>query len=299
MSLLANTRHIYVVAFLIIGFLWGLNWPAVKFILTEVPPLTLRAVSFTAAAAILLQVVLLLRQPIGIRKDEFIPTAIVGVFLIFGFNVLTVFGQVLLETSKATIIAYTMPSITAILATIYLRERIGFKLLCALLMAMGGLAVLASENLAILIEQPLGPVIMLLAALSWSVGNVGLKSRNWRLQPLPLTVWFFFFSSVVIWPFVFIYEPIWDQDWPGIGVLGALAFHILGPMITCYILWAFLIARLPTTIAAISVMTAPVVGVVSSILFLDDVLTWQKFISLAAIILSITVASRQNATSTP
>lgn len=299
MSLLANTRHIYVVAFLIIGFLWGLNWPAVKFILTEVPPLTLRAVSFTAAAAILLQVVLLLKQPIGIRKDEFIPTAIVGVFLIFGFNVLTVFGQVLLETSKATIIAYTMPSITAILATIYLRERIGFKLLCALLMAMGGLAVLASENLAILIEQPLGPVIMLLAALSWSVGNVGLKSRNWRLQPLPLTVWFFFFSSVVIWPFVFIYEPIWDQDWPGIGVLGALAFHILGPMITCYILWAFLIARLPTTIAAISVMTAPVVGVVSSILFLDDVLTWQKFISLAAIILSITVASRQNATSTP
>lgn len=299
MSLLANTRHIYVVAFLIIGFLWGLNWPAVKFILTEVPPLTLRAVSFTAAAAILLQVVLLLRQPIGIRKDEFIPTAIVGVFLIFGFNVLTVFGQVLLETSKATIIAYTMPSITAILATIYLRERIGFKLLCALLMAMGGLAVLASENLAILIEQPLGPVIMLLAALSWSVGNVGLKSRNWRLQPLPLTVWFFFFSSVVIWPFVFIYEPIWDQDWPGIGVLVALAFHILGPMITCYILWAFLIARLPTTIAAISVMTAPVVGVVSSILFLDDVLTWQKFISLAAIILSITVASRQNAPSTP
>lgn len=299
MSLLANTRHLYVVAFLIIGFLWGLNWPAVKFILTEVPPLTLRAVSFTAAAAILLQVVLLLRQPIGIRKDEFIPTAIVGVFLIFGFNVLTAFGQVLLETSKATIIAYTMPSITAILATIYLRERIGFKLLCALLMAMGGLAVLASENLAILIEQPLGPVIMLLAALSWSVGNVGLKSRNWRLQPLPLTVWFFFFSSVVIWPFVFIYEPIWDQDWPGIGVLGALAFHILGPMITCYILWAFLIARLPTTIAAISVMTAPVVGVVSSILFLDDVLTWQKFISLAAIILSITVASRQNAPSTP
>ena len=299
MSLLANTRHIYVVAFLIIGFLWGLNWPAVKFILTEVPPLTLRAVSFTAAAAILLQVVLLLRQPIGIRKDEFIPTAIVGVFLIFGFNVLTVFGQVLLETSKATIIAYTMPSITAILATIYLRERIGFKLLCALLMAMGGLAVLASENLAILIEQPLGPVIMLLAALSWSVGNVGLKSREWRLQPLPLTVWFFFFSSVVIWPFFFIYEPIWDQDWPGIGVLGALAFHILGPMITCYILWAFLIARLPTTIAAISVMTAPVVGVVSSILFLDDVLTWQKFISLAAIILSITVASRQNAPSTP
>ena len=295
MFLLANTRYIHVVAFLVIGFLWGLNWPAVKFILTEVPPLTMRAISFTAAAAIMFNVVLLLRQPIQLKKDEIIPTAMVGVFLIFGFNVLTAFGQILLETSKATIIAYTMPSLTAILATIYLRERIGIKVLFALLMAMGGLAVLASENLATLIEYPLGPVIMLLAALSWSIGNVGLKSRNWRLQPLPLTVWFFTFSSLVIWPLVFIYEPIWHQDWPGIGVLGALAFHILGPMITCYILWTVLIARLPTTIAAISVLTAPVVGVVSSILLLDDVLTWQKFIALTAIILSIAVASRQHA----
>ena len=298
MSLLANTRHIYFVAFMVIGFLWGLNWPAVKYILTEMPPLTMRAVAFTAAAVILFIVVYLLRQPLRIKKEEFIPTAVVGVFLIFGFNVLTAFGQVLLETSKATIIAYTMPSLTAILATIYLRERIGFKVLVALLMAMGGLAVLASENLVTLIEHPLGPVIMLLAALSWSIGNVGLKSRNWRLQPLPLTVWFFTFSSLVIWPLVFIYEPIWHQDWPSIGVIGALAFHILGPMITCYILWAFLIARLPTTIAAISVLTAPVVGVVSSILFLDDVLTWQKCVSLTAIILSISVASRQSSSST-
>lgn len=298
MSLLANTRHIYFVAFMVIGFLWGLNWPAVKYILTEMPPLTMRAVAFTAAAVILFIVVFLLRQPLRINKEEFIPTAVVGVFLIFGFNVLTAFGQVLLETSKATIIAYTMPSLTAILATIYLRERIGFKVLVALLMAMGGLAVLASENLVTLIEHPLGPVIMLLAALSWSIGNVGLKSRNWRLQPLPLTVWFFTFSSLVIWPLVFIYEPIWHQDWPSIGVIGALALHILGPMITCYILWAFLIARLPTTIAAISVLTAPVVGVVSSILFLDDVLTWQKCVSLTAIILSISVASRQSSSST-
>ena len=295
MFLLANTRYIYVVAFLVIGFLWGLNWPAVKFILTEVPPLTMRAISFTAAAAIMFNVVLLLRQPIQLKKDEIIPTAMVGVFLIFGFNVLTAFGQILLETSKATIIAYTMPSLTAILATIYLRERIGIKVLFALLMAMGGLAVLASENLATLIEYPLGPVIMLLAALSWSIGNVGLKSRNWRLQPLPLTVWFFTFSSLVIWPLVFIYEPIWYQDWPGIGIMAALAFHILGPMITCYMLWTFLIARLPTTIAAISVLTAPVVGVMSSLLLLDDVLTWQKFVSLTAIILSIAVASRQQA----
>ena len=107
----------------------------------------MRAVSFTAAEVILAAVVKLLKQRLSLEKVEAIPTALVGIFLIFGFNVLTTFGQLLLETSKATIIAYTMPSITAILAIVYLRERIRFNVLLALLLALIGLAVLASENL--------------------------------------------------------------------------------------------------------------------------------------------------------
>jgi len=279
---------------LLIGVLWGLNWPAVKFLLTEIPPLTLRAISFTAAALILAIVVTLLKQPLRLKKDEAIATATVGIFLICGFNVLTAFGQVFLESSKAAIIAYTMPSLTAVLATVYLRERLDTRVILALLVAMGGLAFLASENLTSLIENPIGPLIMVFAALSWAMGNVGLKSRKWRLLPLPLTVWFFAFSSLATWPFVFIWEPIWQQNLPSLQVLATLTFHILGPMIICYILWAVLVARLPTTIAAISALTAPVVGVLSSVFLLDDVMTWQKGAALAAIIFSIVATTMQS-----
>ena len=38
---------------LLIGLLWGLNWPAVKFMLTEMPPLTIRAVALSLAAIML------------------------------------------------------------------------------------------------------------------------------------------------------------------------------------------------------------------------------------------------------
>ncbi|MDA9989726.1 DMT family transporter [Paracoccaceae bacterium] len=233
-----NIQPINIATFLLIGVLWGLNWPAVKFLLTEIPPLTLRAVSFTAAASILAVVVTIIKQPLRLKKDEALATSIVGVFLIFGFNVLTAFGQIFLESSKAAIIAYTMPSLTAVLATFYLRDRLGTRVVIALLVAMSGLAFLASENLTSLIENPFGPVIMIFAALSWALGNVGLKSRKWRLQPLPLTVWFFAFSSFATWPLVFIWEPIWQQNLPSLQVLATLTFHILGPMIVCYILWA-------------------------------------------------------------
>jgi drug/metabolite transporter (DMT)-like permease len=40
-------------------------------------------------------------------------------------------------------------------------------------------------------------------------------------------------------------------------------------------------------VAAIALLTAPVVGVLSSVLLLGDTLTWQKLLSLLMIILSI------------
>ena len=255
--------------------------------LTEIPPITIRAVSFTSAALILAVIVTLLKQPLRLRRSEAIPVATVGIFLICGFNVLTSFGQVLIETSKAAIIAYTMPSLTALLAAIYLGERVGMRLVLALTIAMIGLGILASENLLSLAEQPIGPAIMMLAALSWATGTVGLKSRTWRLPPLPLTVWFFAFSSLAVWPLVLLVEPPWEQEWPSAPVLATLAFHILGPAILCYVLWTVMVARLPATIVAISALTAPVVGVLSSVLFLGDVMTWQKGLALTAIILSI------------
>ena len=134
-----NIRPIDILAFLLIGVLWGLIWPAVKFMLTEIPPITIRAVSFTSAALILAVIVTLLKQPLRLRRSEAIPVATVGIFLICGFNVLTSFGQVLIETSKAAIIAYTMPSLTALLAAVYLRERVGMRLVLALTIAMIGL----------------------------------------------------------------------------------------------------------------------------------------------------------------
>ena len=283
----ARSQNVYILSFLIVGFLWGLNWPAVKIILTEVPPLTMRAVSFTAAAIILSLIVLRSKQSFLLQRDEVIPTAIVGIFLIFGFNVLTAFGQMIVEASKATIIAYTMPSITAVLAAFYLKERIRPKSIWALLIAMTGLAIMVSADITPLIQKPIGPIVMVLAALSWSIGNVGLKSVDWRLQPLPLTVWFFVFSSLIAWPLVLVYEPLEAQAWPSLNVLAMLGFHVLGPMVTCYLLWAVLVSKLPATIASISILIAPVVGVLSSSIFLGEFLSWQKIYALTTIIISI------------
>lgn len=279
----------------LIGLLWGLNWPAVKFMLTEMPPLTIRAIAFPCAAILLALVSYSRGESLRPASKDVLPLVITGLLIIFGFNVLTTLGQILTETSKAAIIAYTMPALTAGLAATILGEQLGPRTAIALLLGMSGLGVLASENLTALLSDPTGPAIMFFAALSWALGNVALKSRSWSLSPLPLTVWFFAVSTIVCGPLALLFEPPWAQSWPSTPVLLTLAYHITGPMVICYALWTVLVGKLSATVAAIAALLAPVVGVTSAVIILGDPLTWQKVISLLMILASIllTLTSRK------
>lgn len=271
----------------LIGLLWGMNWPAVKFMLSEIPPLTIRGIAFVFAAALLALVAYLRNQNLRPARRDFVAIAITGILIIFGFNVLTVIGQVLTETSKAAIIAFTMPALTAGLAAIFLRERLESRHAAALFFGMTGLGVLASEDIGALLNDPKGPVIMFFAAFSWALGTVALKARTWSLSPLPLTAWFFAVSGILCWLLILVFEPPWEQSWPSTPVLLTLLYHVVGPMVICYVLWMGLVSRLPATVAAIATLLTPIVGVSSSILLLGDQLTWQKAVSLSMILVSI------------
>lgn len=290
MKVPANGGSLFIVV--LIGLLWGLNWPAVKYMLTEIPPLTIRALAFPFAALLLASIARALGHTLRPAACDRVPILITGLLVVFGFNIFATFGQLHTETSKAAIIAYTMPAFTAVLAAIFLRERLDRRITIALAIGMMGLAVLAFEDVHELMANPLGPAIMLLAALSWALGNVALKLRTWSLSSLALTVWFFVVSSALCWPLVFVFEPPWNQSWPSTSVMWTLGYHVLGPMVVCYTCWTIMLARLPATVAAIATLVAPVVGVSSAVLLLGDVLTWQKVLSLLMVVASIGLTLR-------
>lgn len=277
-------------AVLILGLFWGLNWPTVKFLLQELPPVTLRAWAFPCAAILLALIAKATGQPLTPRRSELPRIAIAGLLVVFGFNVMTSIGQTLTETSKAAIIAYTMPALTAVLAALFLGERLTGRRVLALALGMAGIGVLAAGNLDALIAAPEGPAIMMGAALSWALGNVALKGFRWSLPPISLTVWFFAFSAVAVWPLALALESPPSPAEVSNATLAVFAWHVLGPMVTSYALWTMLVSRLPATVAAISTLTAPVTGVLSAALLLDDPLTLGKTVALGLVAASILVA---------
>ncbi len=275
-----------VTAVVLIGLLWGLNWPAVKFMLTELPPFTIRAVALSVAGFALAIVTAAQGHSLTPRRTEVGWIVLTGLLTIFGFNVLVALGQELTETSRAAIIAYLMPALTAVLAAVFLRERLRARHWLALLIGMAGIAVLATEDLPGLVAQPLGPAIMFCAALVWALGTVAMKAGRFTLHPLALTSWFLGVSGAACWPFVLAFE-IDRWQVPSVGVSVVLVWHAILPMVLGYALWTRLVGTLPAGIAAIATLMAPVVGVASSMALLGDPVSLHKIGALTLIVASI------------
>ena len=282
-----NVSATTVLAVGLIGLLWGLNWPAVKTLLSEIPPFTIRAVSLTIAGIVLWVALLIRGDRLMPPRGEVLPLLLAGLLTVFGFNVLVTYGQLLTETSKAAIIAYIMPALTAVFSVVFLSERLGPNRVLALIIGMAGIVVMASENLGHLIENPIGPLIMVGSAVSWALGIVASKARSWTLGPTAQAVWFLGASGLACWPLVLAFEPLDELTLPSPPVLWVMAFHIAGPMLLCYALWTTLVSRLPASVAAIATLLAPVVAVSSSMLLLGDEPTWQKITALVMIVASI------------
>ena len=272
---------------LVVGVLWGLNWPAVKFMMAELPPFTIRAIAFPLAALILASIAFIKKQRLLPARDELVPLIVTGTFLVFAFNMLTSLGQSLTDASQAAIVAYTMPAITAVLSAIYLKEPLNRRIVIALFLGMLGIMILLSRDYTNLVARPAGTIVMLMAAFFWSIGNITLKARKWRLESTARAAWFFTISTLLSWPVVWLLEEPSELQMPSLPVIIAMIFHVLGPMVVCYQLWALLVARLPVSVAAISVLTAPVVGVLSAVVLIGEELNWQRAVALLLILASI------------
>ncbi len=270
-----------------IGLFWGLNWPAVRTILTEIPPFSIRMIAFTAAAAILFALARLRGERLRPARTEWGPLLLVSLLSIFGFNVLTAFGQLHTETSRAAIIAFTMPVWATLLSIAFLGDRLTWERAGALLLGMLGLALLLGEDLLAVGRSPLGSLLTLGAALSWAGGTVLLKLRTWSLPPLALAGWMLALSAVPGVVCALLIERPWALPAPSPGVLAVLAYHILLPMVWCYYAWVTLVARLPAPVAAIGTLMIPVVGVVSAILLLGEPALPQKFVALGLVVAAV------------
>src|ERR1700736_2187824 len=125
---------------------WGFNWPVTKYLLSELPPLTLRGGTGVIGAGLLAVLALMRGQSLTVPRELWPRLALAAVLNVMGWMVLMGFALLWLPASEAALIAYTMPVWASMLAWPMLGERPTILRTLALVMAFAGLAAIMGGN---------------------------------------------------------------------------------------------------------------------------------------------------------
>lgn len=247
-----------------ISVLWGLNWPAMRVASLELGPWTFRALCVAIAGPGLRLIAALGKEPWWPRRAAWPRIALLGLSGVTGWQLLSAMALTRIGGGAAAIIGYTMPLWAALIATVWLGERLDGRRAAALLLGGCGMVVLFRGGLAGLAEAPLGVSLMLGAALCWAINTVATKAFAWGIGVIALSGWQLVVGGVPILLAWRIVEPQLDlSGLTAAGLIGAL-YAATVALIFCYTAYIKVVTLLPATVAAIATLAIPVVGVLSS-----------------------------------
>src|SRR4051795_6754529 len=169
--------------------IWSSTWVAIKIGLEDTPPLLGAGVRFALAGVGLL--VLARMRGRSLRTDRVL-ALVLAVLPFFGTYALVYWGEQYVPSGLAAVLFGVLPIYVALIASVFLRdEPLRARLLCGVVLALGGLAVAFSESVALgdsryalvaavaCVASPLGPAI----------GNIATKRRGLRLDAMVLNGW--------------------------------------------------------------------------------------------------------------
>jgi drug/metabolite transporter (DMT)-like permease len=215
---------------------------------------------------------------------------VISLFNITIWHVLSAYGLTLIEAGRAVIIAFTMPLWAALLSSIILKDALTSRRITALALGLAGLAILIGPDLQALGAAPLGASFMLAAAVSWALGTVIMKTREWTMPILVLTGWQLLLGSLPVVAGMFFFEfPVGLSMISIRGLLG-FTYSVVVAMFICHTMWFALVRVLPAAIAALGTLAIPIVGVYSSALVLGEQVGVREVIALCLVVAALATA---------
>ena len=268
---------------------WGLNWPASKIVLGEMPVWTFRSLCLIFGGCAILAIARMSGRSLRVPTSEIRPLLLCAVFNIVGWHLFSAYGISLIESGRAAIIAFTMPVWAAALGWLVLGERLTLTSMLGLALGILGLAVLVGPDLASLDRAPLGALMMLGAAVSWATGTVLMKRFRWSIPVGVLAGWQLLAGAAPVVLGALVFERLPFPLEISIEAWAALAYVLVFPMVFCHWAWFSIVRSFPAAMAAASTLAIPVVGVISSAILLGEPVGWREIIALFLVCGALTV----------
>jgi drug/metabolite transporter (DMT)-like permease len=271
---------------------WGFNWPIMKYLLSELPPLTMRGSTGVIGAALLAGLAVVSGQSLRVPREMWFRLVLAAILNVACWMTLMGLALLWLPASEAALIAYTMPVWASMLAWPILGERPNLLRVISLVMAFAGIAAIMGGNGFAASAAKLPGIIMALGgAFGFAVGTVMAKKLPLKMPPLSAAAWQIGIGCLPVAVAGLLLEKADIAAVSSIGWL-LLVYSTVIQFCVAYVSWFAALARLPASVAAIGTMAVPVIGVVTSAVALNEPLGIGQITALVFTLAGVVLATR-------
>ncbi|MEM7171788.1 MAG: EamA family transporter [Pseudomonadota bacterium] len=248
---------------LLVPLTWGLGVTFAKAGLEEFPPLLLMGMRFCLVALLIVWFVPL---PRGYFWDIFW-ISVIGATIQYG---LTFTGLSHIDASLAVIVVQLEVPFGILLAALFFGERMGWRRVLGLVLAFGGVAMIAGRPSAI---DQLGPILLVISgAFIWAVAQILVKRLKGAVEGFALIAWIGVFAGPQMIVASFLIETgqieaLQNATWVGWSTVLYLAVVMTA---IGYSIWFHVLARHPVNRVMPILLLLPVFSLIGSVLFLGE-----------------------------
>lgn len=268
---------------------WALNWPLMKILLRDWPPLFARGLAGVTASLILGVIALGRRQSLKVPREA-IPRLLFASFTnVFAWMGFSTVAMKFVTVGEGALIIYTMPIWAMLFAWPILHMRPTVRDVIALVLGMAGVALLLGANgFAFDTGKFTGIVLSLSCAVLFALGNV-LNRTRLPIPPLATAAWQVGLGCLAMLILGILFE---HPNYMAISPAGLACFvyMTLVPMGLCYLTWFETLRRLPPVSASTGMLLVPVLAIFAAAIILDEPLGLRELAAIALTLGGVTLA---------
>jgi drug/metabolite transporter (DMT)-like permease len=272
-----------------LSVIWGLAFVAIRQADFELSPINLTLLRWLVASAGFLIIVPLLGKPkTKFQKKDLPRLLVVSLNNVVIYHLALNFAEKTVSAGLAGLLVSLGPVFVTVLSLILLKEKIGNRMIVALLLAMIGALILAGSDLGS--TSFFGPLFVVIAALAYAVFAVTSKPLVQKYGPAPVTIWAGLVGTLMLLPslspsFVTQVASLSAKGWSSVLYLSLLS------TVAGYILFYTLVSRGAVSRLSIQLYAVPIVSVLGGVILLGETVTIFTVIGGALLLGSIALAT--------
>ena len=294
------TVHLKLVA---VAAIWGLGWPAGRVVASNVEPISGAWLRYVLVVLMFLGYLRATDRWSTPSPSQWRVVLAIGFFSTFCYQALFMYGMKYTAAGDASLMITFNPLFTALLAVFFLDERMSWRLMGGLMLAVCGVAVLfaASPNTDIpTTDRWLGNLFIAASAFAWACSSILMKKSmtdspsdaDAPLSPFQLTVWSSVVGLLILTPWAGVEMMEHGLPIPSLSAWVGIVFLAVFSTVVAYVWFADGIHIIGAGKAAFYVYLVPPFGILGGWALIGEQLGPSLVVAFALIVGGVVIAQR-------